>query len=98
MSEANDKIDRSLTAEIELQFPVDFDGAHVASLTMRRPKVRDGLKAERAKGTEVEKRLAFLADLVERPVELLHELDETDLEAVQAQYLAFTGRTPTPES
>lgn len=84
--------DMRTSATIGLDFPFTFDGERVEALTMRRPKVRDGLKADKAKGGDMEKGLALIGDLVERPVELLMELDEIDLEKVQAQYLAFTGR------
>lgn len=86
------KVDLRPQVDIDLQFPVDFDGANVTQLTMRRPKVRDSFKAQRAKGSEFEKGLALIADLCEVKQEMLLELDEIDLEKLQAQYLDFTGK------
>lgn len=86
------KIDLRPTAAIDLLFPVEFDGENVTQVTMRRPKVRDSLKAQRAQGNEMEKGLALIADLCEVKKELLLELDELDLEKLQAQYLDFTGK------
>lgn len=84
--------DMRATAPIKLDFPFDFDGERVSELTMRRPKVRDSLKASKVTGGDAERGLALISDLIERPVELLHEMDETDLEKLQEQYAAFTGR------
>lgn len=103
MSDANehvgpDGIDRRLTVDIPLDFPIDVDGEHIESLTMRRPKVRDSFKAKRAGGDDFDKGLAIMADLCERPQEVLLELDEIDLEKLQSQYGRFTGRAMTPGS
>lgn len=91
-------IDMRESAEIKLKFPFEFDGEKVTSLTMRRPKVRDKLRAKNVKGDEMDKGMALIANLIERPIEMLEEIDEVDLEAVQAQYLAFTGRTPETDA
>jgi hypothetical protein len=40
----------------------------------------------------LEKGLALMADLCEVKKELLLEMDEIDLEKLQAQYLDFTGK------
>lgn len=95
---ADTEIDRRETADIALDFPFTFDGEKVTSLTMRRPKVRDKLKAKNTKGDEMDKGLALISNLVERPRELLEEIDEVDLEKIQAQYMAFTGRTPETDA
>lgn len=92
------EIDRRPTVDIELDFPIEVDGLKIDTITMRRPKVRDSFKAQRVKGGEMEKGLALMADLCECPQEHLLELDEIDLEKLQAQYGAFTGRVPNPEN
>jgi len=87
------KIDDRESADIKLRFPFTFDGEKISSLTMRRSKLRDKLKAKKVKGDEEDRAIAMFADLVERPVECLAELDEVDVAAIGAQYMAFTGRT-----
>jgi hypothetical protein len=92
------KFDPALTATITLSFPVDFDGEKINSLTMRRPKVRDKLKAKKVKGDDEDRALALMADLVEQPLEMLGELDEVDIAKLGEQYAAFTGRTPETDA
>jgi hypothetical protein len=77
---------------------VDGDGEKIATVTIRRPKVRDQLKADRAKGTDFEKGLALLVDLTEQPREVLEEMDPVDLQKLDDQLAAFRGLTVTPES
>lgn len=91
----NTDIDRRLTVDIPLQFPITVDGQEITSLTMRRPKVRDSFKAKRLPGDDFDKGLSIMADLTEQPQEVLLELDEVDLEALQSQYGRFTGRAMT---
>jgi hypothetical protein len=97
MSEEKE-IDRRTSVEIPLDFPITIDGQAIASITMRRPKVRDSFKAKRVKGDDMDRGLALMADLCECPQEHLMELDEIDLEKLQSQYAAFTGRATNPES
>lgn len=92
------QIDDRLTVDIELRFPIEVDGEHITKLTMRRPKVRDSFKAKRLGGDDFDKGLAIMADLCERPQEVLLELDEVDLEKLQEQYGRFTGRAMTSGS
>lgn len=98
MIDTTNQRDMRTEAEIKLAFPIDFDGEHITSLTIRRPKVRDNTKARAVKGDDMDRGLALIANLIERPVELMQELDEVDLESLNAQYMAFTGRqNTTPE-
>lgn len=92
------EFDAALTAEIKLAFPVDFDGEKITSLTMRRPKVRDKLKAKKVKGDDEDRALALMADLVEQPIEMIGELDEVDIAKLGEQYASFTGRTPETDA
>jgi hypothetical protein len=90
--------DKATIATITLDYPFDFDGEKITSLEMRRPKVRDNLKASKA-GNDFESLLVLLANLVQRPVEMFDGMDEIDFTKLQEQYAAFTGRqaqtTPT---
>lgn len=88
-------IDKRPTVTIDLEFPIEVDGQKIEQIIMRRPKVRDSFKAQRMPGGEMEKGLSLMADLCEQPQEVLLELDEVDLEQLQKQYGAFTGRAVT---
>jgi uncharacterized protein (DUF934 family) len=90
--------DLSTSAVIALNFPITIDGQTISELTMRRPKVGDNLRAKRAKGDEADKAIALMTLLVDLAPEQFSELDETDFDQVQEQYLAFTGRTATNEN
>jgi hypothetical protein len=92
------EVDTRESADIVLDFPFDFDGENVTSITMRRPKVRDKLRAKNTKGDEMDKGMALISNLVERPLEFLMEIDEVDLDKLEAQYMAFTGRTPETDA
>lgn len=92
------EVDKRLNVDIPLDFPVEIDGQKIESINIRRPKVRDQLKADRAKGTDFEKGLALLVDLTERPQEVLLELDPVDLEKLDEQLAAFRGLAVTRES
>lgn len=95
---AEKEIDKRASVEIKLDFPIEIDGREISSVTMRRPKVRDSMKADKVKGGAFEKGLTLLSDLCDMAPEELEELDELDLEKLQAQYAAFTGRAATAES
>lgn len=92
------EVDTRLTVNIPLTFPVELDGQKTESVDLRRPKVRDTLKAERAPGTEFEKGLALLVDLTERPKEFLLEMDPVDLQKLDDQLSRFRGLAVTSES
>lgn len=74
---------------IQLDHPITIDGGEVAQLTMRRPKVRDQLLAEKHDGSEAEKELAIFANLCGVPPESLHELDLADYFKLQEAYQGF---------
>jgi hypothetical protein len=93
--------DMRTEAPIDLDFPVTIDGEKVTSITMRRPKVGDSLKAAKVKGSQGEQIAALFAALVGRPPEFIAELDESDFDKVSEQYARFTGRQAeitTPEN
>ncbi|CAM3791984.1 phage tail assembly protein [Castellaniella denitrificans] len=74
---------------VELKYPVEIDGAQVSSLTLRRPKVRDNLAAEKMGGSNAEREIALLALLAEVSPAALHELDMGDYAALQKALTSF---------
>lgn len=71
------------THTVELKYPVEFQGHTVAALGFRRPKVRDLRALTNGAGSDEEKAIKMMADLCERPVELLEELDPVDFTTIQ---------------
>ncbi|NYT62360.1 phage tail assembly protein [Alcaligenaceae bacterium] len=74
---------------IELKFPVEIDGTSVSVLTLRRPKVRDNLAAEKMSSNNAEREIALLAMLADVSPNDLHELDMGDYAALQKALTSF---------
>lgn len=76
---------------IDLKYPVTFDGMTVDQLTLRRPRVRDRLAAEKSSGSDIEKEIRLIAnlcDLAPQQVELLDLADYTRLQACLTDFLS----------
>ncbi|MBB4398750.1 phage tail assembly protein [Bradyrhizobium sp. ERR14] len=89
--EVEAKKDMRLSADITLDFPFDKDGKTYSSLTMRRPKTKDSLKAAKFKGHDADKGILLLADLCNVSPDVIAELDEIDAMKLGAQLDAFRG-------
>ena len=74
---------------IELRSPIRIDGAEVTALRLRRPKVRDMLRAEKASGSDAEREIRLFADLCEVEPAAIEELDLADYQALQRVYQGF---------
>ena len=79
---------------IELRYPINADGATLTQITMRRPKVRDQLTAQKQPGTDVEQELTLFANLCEQSTATLLDLDMADYRTLQDTYQGFLGLTP----
>lgn len=93
---ADSKPDMRRVADVTLDFPIEVDGQTITTITMRRPKVKDSLKAENFRGSDFERGLLLMADLCtagSAPMapEHLHELDEADAAKLQTQLESFRG-------
>ena len=84
--------DKRSEVTIQLDFPFSHEGVHYTNLTMRRPKTKDALSAQKAKGNEADKGILLLARLCDVSPEVISELDEVDAEKLGEQHRAFTGR------
>lgn len=71
---------------IELKYPTD---GGLKEIKIRRPKVRDQLAAEKAKGTDAEKEINFFANLCELSPAEIESLDLFDYGKIQAVYKSF---------
>ena len=74
---------------ITLQYPITADGAQVQKLTMRRPRVRDRLIAEKDSGSEVEKEIRLIANLCEMAPQHIELLDMADYAKLQECLAGF---------
>lgn len=78
-------------AVIDLKYPLE-DGTN--RLNMRRPKVRDMLAADKAKGSDAEKEIAMFANLCEVAPGDIEALDMADYKELQTAYSGFLSSGP----
>jgi hypothetical protein len=71
---------------ITLKFPLENG---TKGLTLRRPKVRDMLASEKAKGSDGEKEVVLFANLCEVTPEEIGALDMIDYKQLQEAYQNF---------
>ncbi len=74
---------------IDLKHPIAVDGLEVRQLTLRRPKVRDMLAADKAGGTDAEKEIRAFANLCEIGPKTVEELDLADYRQAPKAYADF---------
>jgi hypothetical protein len=75
-----------MSETIDLKYPLE-NGMN--RLTIRRPKVRDQLAAEKAKGSDSEKEIALLANLCEVAPSDIEAMDLVDYKALTEKYRSF---------
>ena len=75
--------------DITLTYPVSVSGIETATLSMRRPKVRDMLAGDKRGKTDAEKEIHIFANLCEVSPEVIEELDMMDYAEVQKAYQDF---------
>ena len=76
------------TEQIKLKYPVTIAGHEYAGLTMRAPKVRDQITAQKSAGKE-DTELTLFSNLCEVSTEVLEELDMCDYQQLQKAYEDF---------
>ena len=74
---------------IELEYPVIFKGAEIATLSMRRMKVRDQIAVAKQGGIDAEQEVRLFANLCEVTPEVIEGLDFKDYRKVQDAYRGF---------
>lgn len=83
-----------MTETVTLQYPLKLaDGRNIASITLRRPKVRDLKNAQRTGGGNAEQEIALLAAITEEHLtpEDMEELDMADYGTLQAIFQKMVG-------
>lgn len=76
------------TVDIELKYPVTVEGHEYKKITMRAPKVRDQIVAQKASGKE-EMELTLFANLCEITPDVLEELELADYSQLHSAYHDF---------
>lgn len=77
-----------MSQTVKLQYPVTLDGNVHDELTLRRPKVRDLMVAEKQKN-DAEREMTLLSNLCEVSPELIQNLDLKDYAQLQKAYQGF---------
>lgn len=77
--------------EIELQFPIDFEGGKLSKVELRRPKVADVVKARKGLKDEAEQEVALIAKLSGLPPAAIEYLDIADYKKIQEVLSGFFG-------
>lgn len=80
------------TTEVVLDYPVTVAGKEYKTLTMRRPKVRDQLIADKQNKESSDKEIHLLSLLAGVEPAVIQELDMTDYGEVQKAYKGFTKK------
>jgi len=81
---------------LTLAYPVEADGAPLAELTVRRPKVRDLLAAEKAGGGDAGREVRLFANLCQVSPATIEALDLADYNRLQEVYRGFLSPAPRP--
>ena len=76
--------------DVLLSFPISIDDKEIKSLTLRRPKVKDDLFANRYTGQVFEREAALVANLCSCTVAQVNELDMLDFKKLQNAYIEFS--------
>ncbi len=72
-----------MTKTIKLKNPISVNGEKIEEMTIRAPKVRDRLVAEKTPGGTAEKEVTFISNLCSVSQETVMELDLADYVQLQ---------------
>ena len=75
-----------MSANITLKYPTE---SGLKELNLRRPKVRDMIAAEKAKGGDADREINLFANLAECTPEDIASLDMADYKQLQEAYQSF---------
>ena len=81
------------TITVQLKYGVEDSGVTLPALTMRRPKVKDQLRAQKLSGvSDAEREVRLFADLCMVPPATIEDLDLEDYNALQTAFQGFSKR------
>jgi hypothetical protein len=79
---------------IKLEYPITSGAQLVQEITLRRPKVKDTLAAQKVAGSQAEQEIRLVANLAGLTPAEIEELDAADYARVQAVLSRFFSPTP----
>ena len=79
---------------IKLEFPITSGAQLIQQITMRRPKVKDTLAAQKVAGSTAEQEVRLVANLASLTPAEIEELDAADYARVQEVLARFFSPTP----
>jgi hypothetical protein len=79
---------------IKLDFPITSGAQLIQEITLRRPKVKDTLAAQKASGSQAEQEIRLVANLASLTPAEIEELDAADYARVQAVLARFFSPAP----
>ena len=77
--------------EIDLQYPIDFEGGKHSKVELRRPTVSDVVKARKGLKDEAEQEVALISKLSGLPPAAIEDLDVADYKKLQEVLSGFFG-------
>lgn len=77
--------------EIDLLYPIDFEGGKLSKVELRRPKVSDVVKARKGLKDEAEQEVALISKLSGLPPAAIEDLDVADYKKLQEVLSGFFG-------
>ncbi len=80
--------------EHQLKHPIDFNGARVLAVYVRRPKVRDLEAMDRAGSSAMARSVALLVNLCELPPDAIRDLDGEDFSELDELVTGMLGKRP----
>lgn len=81
--------------DIDLAYPIDFEGSKLSKITLRRPNVKDARKARATHKDAADQEIALVAALSGLPVSAIEELDVSDYSKIQEALSGFFGSGET---
>jgi hypothetical protein len=84
-----------MNATIKLEYPIEFQGQKITTLTMRRPKVIDRITSDKTEGSELEQEIVLFSNLCGVDLKLIYEIDQLDYRKLGE---AFSGFFPKPQA
>ncbi|MDN3611355.1 phage tail assembly protein [Vibrio ostreicida] len=77
------------TAQVTLNYPIELGGKTIEVLTLRRPKVRDQLIADKQNKNDADKEVHLMSLLANVETGVIQELDMEDYSEVQKVIVGF---------